>query len=274
MSSDPGEIVVVDSVTALSEAATGCVAVTGSHGGRYSAAVAARFGLRGVIFSDAGGGLEDAGLAGLELLDAHGIPAAVVDCWSARIGDGNDLLARGRISGVNIAAKLLGSAIGQNCADAAERLRLGATQQPVTIRLAEARVLLRAGPVRVWGLDSNSLVQTTDAGAIVVTGSHGGLLGGRPETAVKAPVLAAVYNDAGIGIDGAGQTRLPALAVRGIAAATVAAATARIGDARSAWETGIISAVNCLAVAAGAKAGISVPLFVDRMLAMLSASSD
>jgi len=264
----PGKVVVVDSVTALTLAAAGSVAVAGSHGGRYSAAVAAGFGLRGVILSDAGGGLEEAGLAGLELLQAHAIPAAVVDCWSARIGDGRDLLARGRISFVNAAAARLGCSAGQHCAEAAERLRYAAPHPPVIIRLAEARVLLRPGPVPVWGLDSNSLVRPADAGAIVVTGSHGGLLGGRPESAVKEAVRAAVYNDAGIGIDEAGLGRLPALAARGIAAATVAAATARIGDARSTWQSGIVSAVNRAAATAGARAGITVPAFTDCILAM------
>ncbi|MBV8777342.1 MAG: hypothetical protein JO258_09120 [Alphaproteobacteria bacterium] len=68
--------------------------------------------------------------------------------------------------------------------------------------------------------------------AIVVTGSHGGLLGGKPETALKYDVAGALYNDAGLGIDEAGVSRLPALDRRGIPAATVAASSARIGDAR------------------------------------------
>ena len=58
---------------------------------------------------------------------------------------------------------------------------------------AEARFVLRDNPAepRVWGLDSNSLVRPEDAGAILVTGSHGGLLGGRPESAigVRAPAI-------------------------------------------------------------------------------------
>ncbi len=60
-------------------------------------------------------------------------------------------------------------------------------------------------------MDSNGDVHAEDTGHIIVTGSHGGLLGGKPETAVKHPVFAAVYNDAGIGIDDAGISRLPVL---------------------------------------------------------------
>ena len=42
-----------------------------------------------------------------------------------------------------------------------------------------------------------------------------------PETALKYDVRCALYNDAGIGKDAAGTSRLPALDARGIAAATV-----------------------------------------------------
>ena len=71
--------------------------------------------------------------------------------------------------------------------------------------------------------------------------------------------LAAVYNDAGGGIDDAGMSRLPALDERGIAAATVGAATARIGDGRSTYDDGRISHVNEAAARCGARPGMSVP---------------
>ena len=97
---------------------------------------------------------------------------------------------------------------------------------------------------------------------VIVTGSHGGLLGGRPETALKYDALAALFNDAGIGIDEAGVTRLPALDTRGIAAGTVAAASARIGDARSAYEDGVLSRVNDRAAMLGIVSGMTAREFV------------
>ncbi len=100
------------------------------------------------------------------------------------------------------------------------------------------------------------------AGAVVVTGSHGGLLGGKAETALKYDALAALFNDAGIGIDEAGVTRLPALDARRIAAATVAATSARIGDARSTYEDGILSRVNARAAALGIAPGMTAREFV------------
>src|SRR6266700_2152979 len=94
------------------------------------------------------------------------------------------------------------------------------------------------------------------------TGSHGGLLGGRPDTALKVYALAALFNDAGIGVDEAGVTRLPALEARGIAAGTVAAASARIGDARSTYEDGVLTRVNLRAAAFGIAPGMSAREFV------------
>jgi len=83
------------------------------------------------------------------------------------------------------------------------------------------------------------------------------LLGGKPETALKYDVRAAFYNDAGIGIDEAGVSRLPALDARGIPAATVSAASARIGDARSTYEVGVISRVNSHSALLGLKPGMT-----------------
>jgi hypothetical protein len=88
------------------------------------------------------------------------------------------------------------------------------------------------------------------------------LLGGNPETAVKYDVLGALFNDAGIGKDEAGVSRLPALDTRGIAAATVAATSARIGDARSTYADGVVSRLNTRAAALGLREGISAQDFV------------
>ena len=136
---------------------------------------------------------------------------------------------------------------------------------PEALEALEAVFLLEIEPPQVWALDSASLVLPEHKDAIVITGSHGGLLGGKPETALKYDVRGALYNDAGIGKDSAGTSRLPALDARGIAAATVSAASARIGDARSTYEDGIISRVNRRAATLGLGEGISAREFVDRL---------
>ena len=237
------------------------VVIAGSHGAVYAGYVAAKIGMRAVILNDAGIGMDAAGIAALPYLDVLGLPAATVGHDTARIGDGEDMAARGVISHVNAAAAALGAAVGEPCAAGAERLRAAHpfTGTPPTYR--EARHLIAAKPDQpeVWALDSVALVEAGDAGRIVITGSHGGLLAGRPETAIKVAALAAVYNDAGGGIDDAGMSRLPALDERGIAAATVGAATARIGDGRSTYDDGRISHVNEAAARCGARPGMSVP---------------
>jgi hypothetical protein len=124
-----------------------------------------------------------------------------------------------------------------------------------------------ANGVRVFALDSNALVQPDDAGHIMLTGSHGGLLGGRAATAVKYDVFAAIYNDAGFGIDDAGISRLPALDARGIAGACVSAFSARIGDGLSTYRDGFVSALNAHAAACGGEIGMAATALVSRLVA-------
>jgi hypothetical protein len=133
--------------------------------------------------------------------------------------------------------------------------------------LAESRQVVRPAGERpaVVVVDSVSLVEPADAGAIVVTASHGGLLGGDPASAIKVAALAVVYCDAGFGKDRAGASRLPALDRRGIAAVTVSAQSARIGDGRSVLADGIVSCVNQAAARVGVAEGDGVGDFIDRI---------
>ncbi|MBV8088861.1 MAG: hypothetical protein JO139_04680, partial [Alphaproteobacteria bacterium] len=197
-----------------------------------------------------------------EYLADLGIPAAAVGHDSARIGDGADMMARGRITHANGLAQALGCRPGMACREAAVRLQRSRSgnREPPTER--EGSFLLLADPPAVWALDSASLVSIEHLGAIVVTGSHGGLLGDRPDTALKCDALAALFNDAGIGVDEAGVSRLPALDRRGIAAGAVAAASARIGDARSTFEEGVLSRINARAAALGIAPGMTARDFV------------
>ena len=257
MPPSPAPIVVADSITRVAEAeARGAVIVNASHGGIYAAYLAANLGAAAAIFSDAGVGRDRAGIAGLDYLQELGIAAATIGHDTARIGDGADMMARGVITHANALAAALGGRPGMSCRDAATRLQAAEPPRRAPPPTLEAAFLLIADAPQVWALDSASLVAPEHRDAIVLTGSHGGLLGGRPETALKYDVRAAFYNDAGIGIDEAGVSRLPALDQRGIAAATVAAASARIGDARSTYEDGILSRVNARAAALGLAPGM------------------
>jgi hypothetical protein len=255
-------IVVADSITRVGSEAAGAVVVNASHGGVYAAYLAAKLGAAAAIFNDAGIGRDRAGIGGLDYLQELGMPAATVGHQTARIGDGPDMMAHGLVSNANALAAALGVRPGQSCRDAATRMQQARPADRAPPQAIEGAFLLIADPPRVWALDSASLVLPEHREAIVVTGSHGGLLGGRPETALKYDVRGALYNDAGIGKDEAGVSRLPALDARGIPAATVSASTARIGDARSTYEDGIISRVNTSAAERGLRAGITAREFV------------
>ena len=249
-------IVSADSITRIADEARGAVVVNASHGGIYAAYLAAKLGAAAAIFNDAGIGRDRAGISGLDYLQELGIAAATVGHATARIGDGADMLARGVITHANGLADAFGCRPGMPCRDAAAALQTAGPPRHAPPPALEGAVLLVAEPPLVWALDSASLVAPEHHDAIVITGSHGGLLGGRPETALKYDVRAAFYNDAGIGIDEAGVSRLPALDDRGIAAATVSAESARIGDARSTYQDGILSRANARAAALGLAPGM------------------
>jgi len=234
------------------------VLVAGSHGGVIAAYLGAKAGVHALILNDAGVGKDRAGIAGLAYLEAIGMAAAAVDCMSARIGDGEDMLARGIVSHANIYAALGGVAAGQSCREAAERMRSAAPPRSGPPPYSEGRWRVAEGPPEVWALDSVGKVVPEDAGRILIVGSHGAVQGGRPETALGVAAAAAVFNDAGLGADRIGITRLPVLAARGMPAAAVDCMSARIGDGRSMWETGVISHVNATAAERGARRGMRV----------------
>jgi hypothetical protein len=258
---------ICDSATKLDARHLGAVVICGSHGGIYPACLAARAGVRAIILNDAGVGLDQAGIGSLGYAQALGMAAATCSHASARIGDAADMQRRGRISHANAIALSLGVQPGEPVTTAATKLAFATPWHGTPPPYQEARTILRhkPGAPRLICIDSASLVLPEDAGQIVITGSHGGMLGGRPELALQVDALAALFNDAGIGIDDAGTSRLKALDTRHIAAATVAATTARIGDGRSTYHAGILSRVNPTAHAHGARIGMQATTFVDLM---------
>ena len=259
------EIVLADTITSLHHEAVGAVLVSGSHGGRYPGYLAARAGVRAAILNDAGIGRDEAGIGSLAYLEALGIAAATVSHLSCLIGDTQDMLEHGLISRANGRAQRVGVFEGCPCRDAATLLKAASHASGEAPSIGEARRELDVAGSRrrVWLLDSASLVRPEDAGAIVVTGSHGGLIGGDPSLALRTQAHTAVFNDAGRP-DGPGVSRLPVLAARGIAALTVSAQSARIGDATSTFHDGIVSAANAAAIALGARPGEPLAAWVTR----------
>lgn len=117
-----GLIRVVDSITELQPADAGCIALSGSHGGLSAARFALAVRPLLAVFNDAGVGKDGAGIAGLFLLQEHGIAACAVSHTSACIGRAASTLADGVISHANEAATALGLQTGQALAPQIEAL--------------------------------------------------------------------------------------------------------------------------------------------------------
>jgi hypothetical protein len=265
-------VLVVDSATQLDAACRGRVVVCGSHGGMYAAWLAAHARVRAIVLNDAGIGKNSAGIAGVMWLGGLGIAACAIDHRSARIADGDDMIETGKVSVVNDIAARQGCLPGHSCKQAVKYLLENADEEESKAEvpeIGETRLrIANTGHREVWALDSVTLARPEDRRCIVVTGSHGALLAAKRDSALEVDVFAAFFNDAGGGKDGAGFSRLPALEERGIAGATVACNTARIGDGRSTYDTGVISRLNEVAHRLELREGMSTRDAVARLLGL------
>ena len=98
-------VTVTDSITFLNESNAGDIVVCGSHGGSSAGKYAMKYRVKAVFFNDAGIGKNNAGVKSLEILNDAGILACTVDCMSAEIFNGQDVLDNGIISVCNQLAK-------------------------------------------------------------------------------------------------------------------------------------------------------------------------
>lgn len=117
-------------------------------------------------------------------------------------------------------------------------------------------------PLRL--VDSITELGPHDAGCVAVSGSHGGLSSARYAQAAK-PWLS-VFNDAGVGKDQAGIAGLGALQQQGLAALAVSHASARIGQASSTLQDGVVSHTNEAAKALGFVSGSPLKAQLKRWL--------
>lgn len=113
---------------------------------------------------------------------------------------------------------------------------------------------IAAAPVVL--LDSVTQTGPLHEGSIVVTGSHGGA--SVVPYARTVPARLYVFNDAGVGKDGAGIAALAMLDADGIAAAAVAHTSARIGEAADTLAHGIVSHLNEAARRLGLRVGVAL----------------
>lgn len=263
------ELICCSSSATATETATGNVVISGSYGGEYNAYHAAKWSIRGVVLSDAGVGKNDAGINGLLYLDGIGLAAATADAQTCHIADGEHILEHGVISYVNEAAKALGCRVSMSVRECATLMKAGPviTEQPTAVSGGKRYVMSEApGKPRVICVDAAPMLEDGDAGAIAITGSHAALFRGQPDGLIAPAVSAVFFNDAGVGMDGAGIKRLALLDQRKLVAGAVDAATAAIGNARDIYRAGVLSHINESAAAAGAVPGMPLRDFVQMLL--------
>lgn len=98
------------------------VLCTAGHTGRSAVPYLLDVSPLGFICSDGGRGKDDSGIAGLKLVEEHGLAGAVVSAQSARMGDGLSTYYDGLISAFNDGAAMLGVHEGQTAREAAHLL--------------------------------------------------------------------------------------------------------------------------------------------------------
>ncbi len=115
--------VLMDSISYVKDGNGGDIIVSGSHGGTSSAKYAIDGKVGAAIFNDAGIGKNEAGISGLEQLQAENIIAAAVGHESAEIGNAADTYSSGIISRTNAPAAQAGIRPGMPVINAVAVLR-------------------------------------------------------------------------------------------------------------------------------------------------------
>lgn len=112
-------VICVDAAPMLEGEDAGSIAITGSHAalfrGRPDGVI--RVAVRAIFFSDAGVGLDQAGIARLPTLDELGIAAGTASADSAEIGSSLSIYHEGELSHVNQTAAALGATPGMRVKD-------------------------------------------------------------------------------------------------------------------------------------------------------------
>jgi hypothetical protein len=269
-----GQVVVIDSPRELdrSDVPVAPPRDVVVHGAYMASAVVTqllRRGFRGVIGVDAGIGRNAAGIGGLPLADAHGVPAAAVSVYSCDMCAGASVWADGVISIANDSAMALGVQPGQSTRQAAGLMlsaRLGEARE-VHGTLPDHEFPLKPGADGgVLGCWSMSLVHAEHARDVFCVGTP-------VDTTMTIYVYRHGIRPAGIiGSDGGfGRHRmavagLPILEAMGIACAAVSHLSADLGDPHSIYRDGRISLVNRQARDAGVALAMTAVEAADRLL--------
>lgn len=242
------------------------VVVNASYCGVLPARFIGRHRPRGTIGVDCGVGPAGAAIAGLWYLEALNIPAAVADVDTVLLGNGVDLYERGVISFANRPANDCGVMPGMSVRDAARRMLEHDPGSPdaeeVTNRVEVER---NAQGRAVICVDSIAFGQPDiDARNVLVTAGHTGR--SALPYLLKVRPWGFICSDGGMGRERSGVAGMVEAGHAGIPGATVDARRARMGDGRSTYEDGIISAANEPALRAGVRVGQTAREAARRLL--------
>ena len=209
---------------------------------------------RGAIGVDCAVGPAGASIAGLWYLEALGIPAAVADVMTVRLGDGVDLHDAGVISHVNQPAASCGVRPGMPVREAA-RLMLERDPEVLPPEGVTNRTVLYSAPDgrQIVATDSIAFALPEDMRNGLLTAGHTGR--SALPYLLKARAHGFICSDGGRGREDSGIAALAMVEPHGLCGATVDARSAAMGDGLATWA-GTISAANALARAAGVHPGM------------------
>lgn len=256
-----GRVLVADSMSYFdSRVQSTDVLVCGSFAG---AEIADQLGLcwgpRALVAHACGVGKDDAGISGLGFCQRLGVPMAAAETMSARISDGRSVYESSQIGHANAAAEALGVRVGQSTREAARLMLDAPAGRPLESDFTDNRIYAlyeaeKGGVFAVWNL--LLLVEEGQrSNDVFCIACHSGKVMAEWSSVVGPKGV--IGNDGGLGKDRSGVAGLDMLEQDGIAAAAVAAMSARIGDCLSTYHDGIISAANGIARARGVCDGMS-----------------
>lgn len=258
----PENVILLDSLGDLQPDNTSPILVCASHCGDNGvfARKLKNGRVKAVFLNNAGIGKNQAGISGLSYYDAENILACAVDHNSAEIGIARDTWESGIISHTNTLARQAGIQVGDSVQEAVAKTNkiinqssLYQTDKNIDFLVEETsskvdlkkQTQIQINGVNITITDSITFLNESNAGDIVVCGSHGGISAGH--YAQKHRLKAVFFNDAGIGKNNAGIKSLDSLSEAGILACTVDCMSAEIFNGLDVFENGIITACNQLA---------------------------
>lgn len=264
-------VVALDSATFVDSFYRGLPAVPGrdvivnaSYSGVFCAKLVMAHAPRAAIGLDCAIGKDGAGISGLWYYEALGIPAAAADVMTAEMGNGLDLYDNGIVSRVNSLAEDAGVKPGMAVAEAAALI--GRPVAPVHgVRTNRVVIKTNASGRSIVCTDSIPYALPEDIGRnVLCVGGHTGvsIIGYLKHFRPWGYLM----SDGGMGKNASGIAATETLNAAGLPGASVSALTARMGDGRSTYFDGVVSACNALARAKGVKVGQTAIEAADHLL--------